>query len=182
MNDTIMARLSIRIHLILCGLLFSISSYSTFPDKGRLYKTLDSLLSIQPQITQEKEERINFIREALKGPQVSDETRYQINLRLFDEYLAFRFDSAYKCIQECITIQERAGNQQQLQYCQLVCLNHLEQIVRALGIDGTINTTCSWIYRPMKKIQTDKEADEELKHGAQIDLLIDRSIYYKHTI
>ena len=77
MNDTIMARLSIRIHLILCGLLFSISSYSTFPDKGRLYKTLDSLLSIQPQITQEKEERINFIQEAPKGPQVSDETRIQ---------------------------------------------------------------------------------------------------------
>lgn len=132
MNDTIMARLSIRIHLILCGLLFSISSYSTFPDKGRLYKTLDSLLSIQPQITQEKEERINFIREALKGPQVSDETRYQINLRLFDEYLAFRFDSAYKCIQECITIQERAGNQQQLQYCQLR-LSHI------LAVTGLFN-------------------------------------------
>lgn len=58
---------------------------------------------------------------------------------------------------------------------ELVCLNHLEQIVHALGIDGTINSPCSWFYRPNKNIQTDEEADEDLKHGTQIDLLIDRS-------
>jgi len=58
---------------------------------------------------------------------------------------------------------------------EIVCLNHLEQIVRALGIDGTINTPCSWIYRVPRTVLEDDEADEDLKHGAQIDLLIDRS-------
>ena len=58
---------------------------------------------------------------------------------------------------------------------EIVCLNHLEQVVRALGIDGTINTPCSWTYRPSKAVIADDEADEDLKHGAQIDLLIDRS-------
>ena len=58
---------------------------------------------------------------------------------------------------------------------EIVCLNHLEQIVRALGIDGTINTPCSWSYRPAKALLADEEGDEDLKHGAQIDLLIDRS-------
>ena len=58
---------------------------------------------------------------------------------------------------------------------EIVCLNHLEQIVRALGIDGTINTPCSWTYRPSKALLADDEADEDLKHGTQIDLLIDRS-------
>ena len=58
---------------------------------------------------------------------------------------------------------------------EIVCLNHLEQIVRALGIDGTINSPCSWIYRVPKDVLEDDEADEDLKHGAQIDLLIDRS-------
>lgn len=56
---------------------------------------------------------------------------------------------------------------------EIVCLNHLEQIVRALGIDGTINKPCSWTYRPPKSTSTN--TDEDLKHGAQIDLLIDRS-------
>ena len=57
---------------------------------------------------------------------------------------------------------------------EILCLNHLDQIVQALGIDGTINTPCSWTYRPTKNMIAD-ETDEDLKHGAQIDLLIDRS-------
>ena len=58
---------------------------------------------------------------------------------------------------------------------EIVCLNHLEQIVMALGIDGTLNTPCSWSYRPTKQTLDDETADESLKHGTQIDLLIDRS-------
>lgn len=58
---------------------------------------------------------------------------------------------------------------------EVVCLNHLEQIVRALGIDGTINIPGSWSYRPSKIVMESGEEDEDLKHGAQIDLLIDRS-------
>lgn len=58
---------------------------------------------------------------------------------------------------------------------EIVCLNHLQQIVHALGIDGTINTPCSWIYRPSKDTLENAEADEDLRHGVQIDLLIDRS-------
>lgn len=58
---------------------------------------------------------------------------------------------------------------------EIVCLNHLEQIVHSLGIDGTINTPCSWTYRPPKAVADDDDADNDLRHGAQIDLLIDRS-------
>lgn len=53
---------------------------------------------------------------------------------------------------------------------ELVCLNHISQIVKALGIDGCINEPCSWTYRAPKA-----QEDEFLKGGAQIDLLIDRS-------
>ena len=56
---------------------------------------------------------------------------------------------------------------------EMVCLSHLDQIAHALGIDGTINTACSWTYSPPKSLPND--ADEDLKHGTQIDLLIDRS-------
>lgn len=58
---------------------------------------------------------------------------------------------------------------------EIVCLNHLDQIVHALGIDGSINTPCSWTYKPTKGISLDNQVDDDLKHGAQIDLLIDRS-------
>ena len=58
---------------------------------------------------------------------------------------------------------------------EMVCLHHINQIVKALGIDGCINIPCSWAYRPSQTVINDPEADEALKHGAQIDLLIDRS-------
>ncbi|MBQ4407765.1 MAG: AAA family ATPase [Bacteroidales bacterium] len=45
-----------------------------------------------------------------------------------------------------------------------VCLQHVEQIKKALGISGVMCNVCSWVYRP--KDQTEK--------GVQIDLLIDR--------
>lgn len=56
---------------------------------------------------------------------------------------------------------------------EILCLNHTEQIVHALGIDGSINTVCSWSYRPPKSLPDD--IDEDMRHGTQIDLLIDRS-------
>ena len=58
---------------------------------------------------------------------------------------------------------------------EIVCLHHINEIVKALGIDGSINTPCSWSYRPTAKVMADEETDEDLKHGTQIDLLIDRS-------
>lgn len=58
---------------------------------------------------------------------------------------------------------------------EIVCLHHINEIVKALGIDGCINTPCSWLYRPSTMMKEDESADEDLKHGTQIDLLIDRS-------
>lgn len=56
-----------------------------------------------------------------------------------------------------------------------VCLNHIDQIIEGLGISGSLNHICSWAYRPTDRIKNNDEIDEELKKGAQIDLLIDRS-------
>lgn len=56
---------------------------------------------------------------------------------------------------------------------EIVCLHHVNEIVRALGIDGCINVPCSWSFKPSAQM-LDSE-DEDLKKGTQIDLLIDRS-------
>jgi hypothetical protein len=46
-----------------------------------------------------------------------------------------------------------------------VCLNHIQQIAKALGFSGIIYSFSSWRYKP--KAQNDK--------GVQIDILIERS-------
>lgn len=48
---------------------------------------------------------------------------------------------------------------------ELVCLLHLDQIKKKLGISGILTSDSSWRYTPTK---------EENTKGAQIDLLIDR--------
>ena len=46
-----------------------------------------------------------------------------------------------------------------------VCLQHLEQIKKALGFSAVISTAHSWVYKPKDGTET----------GVQIDLLIDRN-------
>ncbi len=55
-----------------------------------------------------------------------------------------------------------------------VCLHHIEQIVSALGIIGSYYSPCSWTYRPSDTVMNDDNADDDLKRGGQIDMLIDR--------
>ena len=49
-----------------------------------------------------------------------------------------------------------------------VCLHHVQQIKRRLGISGILSEVCSWSCKPF----TDK--DGNIHKGTQIDLLIDR--------
>ena len=64
----------------------------------RLYSTLDSLIEKHDQITIEKEKRIDDIKNGVKGLSLSEEQEFDVNLKLHDEYVAFRFDSAYHYI------------------------------------------------------------------------------------
>lgn len=56
-----------------------------------------------------------------------------------------------------------------------VCLHHIEQIVDAIGISGTFHTPCCWSYKPSEAVKNNPDADDDLKTGGQIDLLIDRN-------
>ena len=61
----------------------------------RLYQTLDSLIERHDEIVAAKESQIMSLSKGLQGVTLTPEQEYDKNLRLYDEYLAFRFDSAY---------------------------------------------------------------------------------------
>lgn len=65
-------------------------------DEVALFQELDGILAQQKQLTIEKERRIKIIREGLSDPSISLEQEYAINSRLYNEYLAFKYDSAYQ--------------------------------------------------------------------------------------
>lgn len=53
---------------------------------------------------------------------------------------------------------------------ELLCLLHLAQIKKKLGISGIATATSSWRHVPQKK----KKENEKIEKGTQIDMLIDR--------
>ena len=61
----------------------------------RLYQTLDSLIERHEEIVAAKESQIMSLYNGLQGVTLTPEQEYDKNLRLYDEYLAFRFDSAF---------------------------------------------------------------------------------------
>lgn len=61
----------------------------------RLYQTLDSMIDRHDEFVGAKEAHIQSLCNGLREVALTPEQEYNMNLRLFDEYLAFRFDSAY---------------------------------------------------------------------------------------
>ncbi len=69
-----------------------------------LYQTLDSLIGGQQNLIVEKKSRIKAIHDGVKGIALSREQQLALNHRLYDEYMAFNFDSAYHYIKKNIDI------------------------------------------------------------------------------
>ena len=123
-------------------------------DNGRLTEILDDL------------ESCGFIRKYAAYGQKAKNALFQ----LIDSYSLFY----YRFIRQNTNGDEHFWSRQMgspiyYNWCGLaferVCLMHIPQIKKALGINGTISTVCSWHTPP---VPPDKKV-------AQIDLLIDRN-------
>lgn len=79
-------------------------------DEKVLFEELDQLLAQQQELTQEKERKIKIIKEGLSVPSITLGQEYAINNRLYDEYLAFKYDSAYKYVNRNFIIAKRLNN------------------------------------------------------------------------
>lgn len=79
-------------------------------DEKVLFEELDQLLAQQQELTQEKERKIKIIKEGLSVPSITLEQEYAINNRLYDEYLAFKYDSAYKYVNRNFVIAKQLNN------------------------------------------------------------------------
>lgn len=102
-----------RFSLFIVSLMIALNLISAETDTmtiPQLYKTLDSLLIHQPEIMAAKEAHIREIVNPLKTMQLTANQEYELNMRLYEEYLAFRFDSAYYYIQKNVEKQRLTGD------------------------------------------------------------------------
>ena len=69
-------------------------------DVRHLYAKLDSLIAHYQETTAEKEDRLRNLKDGVKTMSLTDDQMYDLNLRLYDEYVAFRFDSAFYYVEK----------------------------------------------------------------------------------
>ena len=70
------------------------------------FKRLDSLIAVQPNIVADKETRLMQMKTDLGGVRTALE-RYEATTRLYNEYAAYQYDSAYSYVSECIRLAQR---------------------------------------------------------------------------
>ena len=124
------------------------------------YHTLDSLLQQEQKIVTKKQERIELIREGLGARGMTDDDRYQIRMRLYDEYMAFRCDSAMKYIVENIESERSRGHLDRVHACKLR-LSHLlavaglfdkaRTVLQNIPVDELSETTLPEYYNAMQE-------------------------------
>ena len=135
------------------------------------FRRLDSLIAVQPQIIAAKEARLAQMKEGLAGITAPTE-RYQAMMRLYEEYSAYQYDSAYAYVSECLRLAELTGdatlqNESRLNLAHILstaCL--MEQARKTLGQIDTTRLT------PAQLIQF---------HRTRADLLIYQAEYMQGT-
>ena len=92
---------------LVCG---SVLADSRDDELNAFYQTLDSLVEHQPEIITQKKARIQVITDGLDNLKLTPEELFSLNNRLYDEYLAFNFDSALCYIKKNVDVQRTLGN------------------------------------------------------------------------
>lgn len=91
-------------------MILATESWAQQGDNRQLYQTLDSLIEQYDQLTAEKEDRVAAIKEGVKGITLTAEQQYDLNQRLYDEYVAYKFDSAFYYIDKNVKALRKSGD------------------------------------------------------------------------
>ncbi len=139
---------------ILLGIILCCVRPCAAQEEKALFDELDRLLDRQKEMVSEKERRIKIIKDGLAAPQIAPEQSYAVNSRLYDEYMAFKYDSAYKYVNRNLSIARTLGNRH-LYHESVLNLVHI------LSVAGLFNQAYGWMDSLEEK---DLEGDDLLKY------------------
>lgn len=78
-------------------------------DIDRLYNTIDSLIEHRSELLAEKEIRLKALKDGLQEG-LDEDQLFKLNERIYDEYMAYNFDSAYYYINKNVERQRALGH------------------------------------------------------------------------
>ncbi len=135
------------------------------------FSRLDSLIAAQPQIVAAKEAHLAQMKATMDNTGTAI-TRYHAMKRLYEEYSAYQYDSAYACVSQCLRLAQSMGDSRLMNDSRL---NMAHILSTACLMDETRKT--------LEQVDTTTlDADQLIKYyRTQIDLLIYQAEYMQGT-
>ena len=101
--------LSVKWVLALLLAAFTVSGMSASSSTTDKFRRLDSLIAAQPSIVADKERQLSEMKTQLARVHAPIE-RYEALKRLYEQYSAYQYDSAYSYVAQCIRLAESMGD------------------------------------------------------------------------
>ncbi|MBQ3364206.1 MAG: hypothetical protein IJG42_09685 [Muribaculaceae bacterium] len=154
--------------LVVTVVVAAIGASASEPDA---FSRLDSLIAAQPQIIAAKEVRLAQLKAELARAG-SPVARYGVLERLYDEYAAYQYDSAYTYVSECIRLAQTLGDE--------ALLNESR-----LNLAHILSTAClmNEAHQMLNRIDTTRLSPVQLirYYRTRTDLLIYQAEYMQGT-
>ncbi len=161
-----MRRIGILVAMMMAGVMVALAV-----NGGGRFQRLDSLIAAQPQLVAAKEVRLAQMKADL-GKETTVPGRYAIMKRLYEEYSAYQYDSAYAYVSQCMRLAESIGDEALLSESRL----NLAHILSTACLMDKARQTLS-------QIDTSRLAPDQLVvyYRTLTDLLIYQAEYMQGT-
>ena len=137
--------------LLLTGIQVPIAATTPTPTIDSLYTTLDSLLDHQSTIIAQKQQHIRTYQEGLQRLRLTPEQRFHVNNQLYDEYLAFNFDSAL------YYIRQNVEGPQMLHHPDSIAVSMI-RMAHILAVSGLFDKASQMLQRiPLRQLSVDNQ-------------------------
>ncbi len=161
-----MRRIGILVAMVVVGVVVALAA-----EGGGRFQRLDSLIAAQPQIVAAKETRLAQLKSDL-GKETTAPGRYAALKRLYEEYSAYQYDSAYAYVNQCIRLAQSMGDESLLNESRL-------------NLAHILSTACLMdkAQQTLNQIDTTRLSPGQLVvyHRTLTDLLIYQAEYMQGT-
>ena len=161
-----MRRIGILVAMVTVGVFVALAV-----DGGGRFQRLDSLIVVQPQIVAAKEARLTQLKSDL-GKETTAPARYAALKRLYEEYSAYQYDSAYAYVSQCLRLAESIGDESLINESRL-------------NLAHILSTACLMdkARQTLNQIDTTRLSADQLVvyHRTLTDLLIYQAEYMQGT-
>lgn len=166
-----MVRTSVMNRKLILLLMLAASLMTMATPGGGTFQRLDSLIAAQPQIIAAKEQRIKLLKVDL-AKESSLNGRYAVTKRLYDEYAAYQYDSAYAYVNQCISLAQSMDDAGLMNESRL-------------NLAHILSTACLMdkAHQTLSQIDTTRLTPDQLilYHRTRTDLLIYQAEYMQGT-